>query len=102
MNIYDATFQEQVFDLVTGNHDLTRYPVSGAEYVKSEFEEGSYCFIAYQQMLDAYSSICERLQAEEWNDKDVEVIIGNLLSIGKHLSMKMFAYGVFFAKRENI
>ena len=34
-------------------------------------------------------------------DEDVEIIISNLMSIGRHQSMKMFDYGVLFTEREN-
>ena len=34
-------------------------------------------------------------------DKDVEIIISNLMSIGRYQSMKMFDYGVLFTEREN-
>ncbi len=65
--------------------------------IANVFVEGSYCDRTYQQMLDAYSSICRRLNQGEWNDPDVEVIINSLLSIGKHLSLEMFDYGMLLA-----
>ena len=41
----------------------------------------------------------EVLQMAE--DEDVEIIISNLMNIGRHQSMKMFDYGVLFTEREN-
>nr|DAI64184.1 MAG TPA: Cyclic dimeric GMP binding protein [Caudoviricetes sp.] len=31
----------------------------------------------------------------------MEIIINNLLDMGRYQSIKMFDYGVFFAKKEN-
>lgn len=33
-------------------------------------------------------------------DRDVEIIINNLLDIGRHLSLKMYDYGYFFASNK--
>ncbi len=49
-------------------------------------------------MLDAYSNLCRRLNATQWNDADVEVIINELLHICRHISLKMFDYGVMFGR----
>ena len=49
----------------------------------------------YKEVYDANRRICERLWVEE--DRDVELIIGNLLKIGEYQSMKMYDYGVFFS-----
>lgn len=96
----DVEFREEVFDLLNGNINLKEYPVVESEYVKSEFFAGSYCAGAYENMLAAYSRICQRLNVEEWDDPDVECIIDMLMDIGKYLALKMFEYGVFFARQE--
>lgn len=49
----------------------------------------------YEEVYKANRRICERLGVEE--DKEVELTISNLINIGKHLSMKMYDYGVFFS-----
>ena len=52
-------------------------------------------------MLAAYGRICQRLHETSGEDRDVEIIINNLLDMGRYQSMKMFNYGAFFAKKEN-
>ena len=61
----------------------------------NEFEEGMYCDSAYNEVYDANRRVCERLDVEE--DDDVECIISNLLGIAKHISMKMYDYGEYYA-----
>ena len=100
MNINTTEFQERIYDLICGNLDLNTAFVPESAIVKSEFEDGGDCAEAYGRMLDAYSRLCERLGTKEWEDADVEVVIRELIGIGKHLSMKMFAYGVLFGSRE--
>ena len=68
--------------------------------VKDEFAEGEYCEKLYSQMLEAYERVCRRLGKPDTEDKDVEIIISNLMSIGRYQSMKMFDYGVFFKENE--
>ncbi len=100
MMIEESEFRKRIYDLMNGNWNLRDYPVPEARVVSSEFEPGSECAIAYQQMLDAYSRLCRRLSVGEWEDTDVEIVIGSLLAIGRHLALKMFEYGVLFARRE--
>ncbi len=95
----NVEFQDLIFDLVNGFWNLRDYPVPESEFVKSEFEEGGYCLEAYGKVLDAYARLCERLEADE-EDEDVEVIIDEMNGIMKHVALKMFQYGVFFARRE--
>lgn len=40
---------------------------------------------------------CERLDVEE---DDVDCIISNLLGIAKHLSLKMYDYGEYYAQKD--
>ena len=63
--------------------------------VENEYEEGKFCDKAYKEVYYASRRICERLGVDE--DRDVELIINNLIDIGQHLSMKMYDYGVFFS-----
>lgn len=79
----------------------TEYPVAESSLVKDEFAEGEYCEKLYSQMLEAYERVCRRLGKLGTEDEDVEIIISNLMSIGRHQSMKMFDYGVLFTEREN-
>lgn len=57
--------------------------------VPNAFEPGSYCEVQYQEMLDAYERVLERLGAED-EDVDVEIIINSLLPIQRELCLEMF------------
>ena len=48
-----------------------------------------------------YEPKAPELGLPDTEDKDVEIIISNLMSIGRYQSMKMFDYGVLFTEREN-
>lgn len=71
-------------------------PVPG---VKSAFEEDSVCDICYQDMLNAYDRLRERLGVVN-EDRDVETIINAFMRITDELCMEMFAYGEMFADQE--
>lgn len=94
----EQTLQERIYELICGNWNLRDYPVPEGEFVESEFASGSFCDRKYTQMLSAYSRVCQRLGAEEWEDEDVEIIVDNLLAIGRVLSMKMYHYGMLFTR----
>ncbi|MBE6917704.1 MAG: hypothetical protein E7470_07400 [Ruminococcaceae bacterium] len=64
--------------------------------VENLFEEGRECDCAYNQMLDAYARLRDRLGVEN-EDADVEQIIDALRKIEKIISMKMLEYGMQFA-----
>ena len=57
--------------------------------VPNAFEAGSYCEARYQEMLEAYERVLERLGLED-EDKDVEIIINSLLAIQRRLCLEMF------------
>ncbi len=97
-----TVFQERIYDLVCGNVTMGETSMPERDLVQSEFVEGSDCANAYSRMLEAYSRICARLGVEEWADADVEIIINELMGIGKHISLRMFDYGVLFGRRENL
>lgn len=88
-------FKEKIYNLMIGAFDLEHYPIQESQFVANEYEEGKFCEKAYEEVHNANRRICERLGTDE--DKDVELIISNLIDIGKHLSMKMYDYGVFFS-----
>ena len=91
-------FEERIFDLLSGEIDLERYPGPESRFVKSAFEEGSLCSRAYEDALMAYSNLCNRLNEPDLNDPDVERIFNNLRAISKHLCIEMYRYGVFFGQ----
>lgn len=86
-------FKEKIYNLMIGAFDLEHYPIQESQFVANEYEEGKFCEKAYEEVYNANRRICERLGTDE----DVELIISNLIDIGKHLSMKMYDYGVFFS-----
>ncbi|MEY8428264.1 hypothetical protein AALA00_11230 [Lachnospiraceae bacterium 46-15] len=83
--------KQKIFKLMNGLWDLEKCPVPEGNMVKDEFEEGSVCSMLYEEVYDANRRICERLGVEE--DRDVELIIGNLLKIGEYQAVKMYDYG---------
>lgn len=95
MNHEIEDFKEKIYYLMTGAFDLEHYPIQESLYVANEYEEGKFCEKIYEEVFYANRRICERLGVDE--DKDVELIINNLIDICKHLSMKMYDYGVFFS-----
>lgn len=101
MSVKDEEFKTKIYDLMNGSYNLEKYPVAESSLVKDEFAEGEYCEKLYSQMLEAYERVCRRLGKLGTEDEDVEIIISNLMSIGRHQSMKMFDYGVLFTEREN-
>ena len=91
-------FKCLIYDLMMGSRNLEDYPVKESEVVTNEFEEGMYCDRAYNEVYHANRRVCERLDLEE-DDDDVECIISNLLGIAKHISMKMYDYGEYYANK---
>ncbi len=96
----EAAFREHIYNLVCGNLNLEIGFVPESDVVKNEFAEGSPCALSYGRMLDAYSRLCTRLGVQEWEDADVEVIINELLEIGRQIGMKMFDYGMYYGCEE--
>lgn len=86
--------KEMVYDLMNGSLDLDLCTAPEKELVADEYAAGSKCDQLYEEAYEANRRICQRLGVEE--DRDVEIIIRNLLDIGKHLSMKMYDYGAYF------
>ncbi len=61
-------------------------------WVENAYEPGSECDRLYSQALDAYEQLRKRLGVQG-EDPDVEIILGNLISIQRILCQKMFLYG---------
>ena len=74
---------ELVYESLTG--DLI-VPIKG---VPNAFESRSFCEGKYQEMLDAYARLRDRLGVID-EDADVEIIIDSLLAIQRELCLKMF------------
>lgn len=102
MSVRDEEFKTVIYDLMNGSYNLEEYPIAESSVVKDEFAEGEYCEKLYAQMFAAYERVCNRLHEPSGEDKDMEIIISSLLDIGRYQSMKMFDYGAFFVKKENM
>lgn len=64
-------------------------PVPGVE---NAFADGSVCDRCYNEMLDAYARLRDRLGVQD-EDADVEIIINTLRKITDELCHQMFFYG---------
>ena len=91
-------FKEMVYNLINGFVESDLCTESRKESVANEFADGSKCDQLYEEVYEANRRVCQSLGVEE--DRDVELIISNLLDIGKYLSMKMYDYGKYFSKNE--
>ena len=60
--------------------------------VENLFAEGGECEQAYDEMLEAYGRLRERLGVVD-EDRDVETIINSFLKIQRLVAIKMFEYG---------
>ena len=80
-----------IYNLMIGSYDLQALPDSAKTIMENEFAPGSECDKLYSEVYEANRRVCSRLQEEE--DKDVELIIANLMKISELLSSKMFDYG---------
>ena len=87
MRVQDEEFKTIIYNLMNGHYDLDKFVCEESSVVEDEFA--------------AYGRICQRLHEPSGEDRDVEIIINNLLDMGRYQSMKMFDYGAFFAKKEN-
>ena len=87
-----------IFDLMNGSLVLDEVKDLCKDQIVDEFAKGSYCSELYEEVYRAKVSLCDRLGVQE--DNDIETIISNLTLIGRHLSMKMFDYGMDEAQKE--
>lgn len=94
-------FKTLIYDLANGSLDLEHFPVEERKYIENEYEEGKPCYELYAGMLDAYERLCQRLGKPDSDDQDVDIIIDNLLEIGRYMSMKMYDYGCFFSTHQS-
>ena len=82
---------EQVYLSLTGEL------VDPIRYVPNAFEQGSYCAERYQEMLDAYERLRERLGVTD-EDEDVEIMISAFEDIQQKLCLRMYHYGARFGE----
>ncbi len=100
MSRENNNLREWIYDLMWGAIELQELRLPNGESVKSEFEEKMPCEQKYQQMLDAYARLCERLGCPGQEDRDVEEIISSLLYIQRRLAYNMYDYGAAFTRME--
>ena len=85
-------FVEKVYETLQGNHSLE----SGVLGVENLFTDTGPGLKLYCQMWEAYERLCQRLDLQETEDADVEIIINSLMDIADLLSFKMYEYGAIF------
>lgn len=101
MQMDHIKMKELVYEVLCGESDLEALSLENC-VIQNEFAEGSLCAEAYNRMLAAYSRLCTRLECEEWNDEDIEIIISELRKIGRHLALTMFDYGLCWGSQNRI
>lgn len=79
MDIAELVYESLIGELIVPIRD-----------VPNAFAPGSLCEGKYQEMLDAYARLRDRLGVED-EDEDIEIIIDSLLVIQRELCLKMFA-----------
>ena len=60
--------------------------------IENLFVDGSECDLAYDEMLEAYERLKNRLGIQN-EDADIEIIINSLFKIQRLVAFKMFEYG---------
>jgi len=76
-------FAELVYESLIGEL------IEPIEHVPNAFAPGSYCEARYQEMLEAYGRLRDRLGAVD-EDADVEIVIDSLLAIQRKLCLEMY------------
>ena len=84
----DQAYITWIYDSVMGN--LTKE--AHCPDIENLFESNKPCAMLYQQMLEAYWRLCEKLGQED-EDDDGEIMINSLLEITRIVGIKMFEYG---------
>ena len=83
--------KEQIYDMMNGFLVEEVLCISEGTGIEDEFAEGKECCFLYEGVYQAKQNLCERLGEDE--DRDVEIIIGNMERIARLLSLKMYEYG---------
>lgn len=86
---------ESIYDALTG----MRPHLCCGEEVENLFAEGSPCSQLYEEVYNAKVSLMERLGMTD-EDEQIELIIDNLLEIGRIQTYAMFHWGWRLAKEE--
>lgn len=86
------SYKEKIYQIMNGDLTETETLQIGDLLVGNEFADGKECGELYSEVYRANRNLCSRLKTEE--DRDVELIIGNMFKIAKNLAMKMYDCGV--------
>ena len=84
---------EKIYEAMIGMESCCLY----GEEIENLFEEGKPCEKLYGEVYDAKFSIAQRLGMVD-EDEEVELIINNLLEIGRIQSIAMFRHGQKFGR----
>ena len=85
--MHDSKFEDVYFTLI--GEMSPPYALPGIE---NAYIPGGECDRLYNEAMDAYERLLERLGVRE-SDPDVEIIIHNLLTIQHILCQKIYHYG---------
>ena len=91
----EMEFIERVYLTVTGDL-VEEYRVPGVEDL---FAPGKSCERLYNQMMDAYERLVERLGGKE-EDPDAEIMVDATLQLCEKVGYAMYRYGALFGDRE--
>ena len=75
-------------------HVVKDYRMPGVE---NAFAEGSYCLARYNDAMDAYERLRNRMGVVD-EDNDVEIIISAFEDIQQELCYRMYRYGAMFGE----
>ena len=92
----EMTLPEQVYDCLLGQTERN----ITLNWVENIFTDGSAYDHNYGEVLDAYERLCQRLGTGD-EDADVEIIINSMLDNEQIVALKMFEYGMKYAKLLN-
>ena len=91
--MFEMTLPEQVYDCLLGQFE----PNITLNWVENIFTDGSAYDRNYGAVLDAYECLCQRLGTGD-EDADVEIIINAMLDNERIVALKMFEYGMRYAR----
>ena len=75
-------------------HVIKEYRMPGVE---DAFADGAFCMERYNEAMDAYERICERLGVVD-EDADVEIMRNAFDDIQRELCYRMYRYGARFGE----
>lgn len=92
---YDVPIEEQVYDSLMG----FLIPECTLDWVENIFVPGHPCHDTYHAMRVAYDRLLDRLGLTD-EDRDAEIMIGNLMEHARIVGCKMFEYGREYERQQ--